>query len=80
VNVGRLRCLVSATGITANVFRTERSAARSDGTTGMMPLPALGVRPRTVGDFCGRQFMGKAASAFRQRLSMEMGGCCALIG
>jgi urocanate hydratase len=51
-NVGRLRSLVSATGITANDFRTERMRPGSDGTTGMAPIPALGVRPRTVGDFC----------------------------
>jgi len=27
----------------------------------MLPLPALGVQPRTVGDFCARQFIGKAS-------------------
>ena len=43
---------VSATGITANVFRTERMRPGSDGTTCTAPIPALGVRPRTVGDFC----------------------------
>jgi hypothetical protein len=33
-------------------FQKERVRPGSDGTTCMAPIPALGVRPRTVGDFC----------------------------
>src|SRR6266571_3470629 len=41
---------------------SERGGLRpgSGAATCMPPLPALGVRPRTVGDFCAGQFIGKA--------------------
>jgi hypothetical protein len=57
----RLGGFVSATGITANVFRSGVRPG-SGAATCMAPPPALGVQPRTVGDFCAaRQFIGKAA-------------------
>jgi nucleoid-associated protein Lsr2 len=60
-NAGRLRGFVSAAGIMANVFRSGVRPG-SDDATCMAPLPALGVQPRTVGDFCAvRQFIGKVA-------------------
>ena len=46
------------------------------------PLPALGVHARTVGDFFRGRSVHRVGGgpAFRERFSMEMGGCCALIG
>ena len=61
-NASRLGGLVSATGIRQSF--SERSGVRpgSGDATCMVPLPALGVQPRTDGDFCARrQFIGKAA-------------------
>ena len=77
-NASRLGGFVSATGITANVFRSGVRPG-SGAATCMAPLPALGVQPGTVGDFCApRQFIGRRRSAFCQRLSMEMGAAAPL--
>jgi len=61
----------------ANDFTSYSNAIRFGA-----PLPALGVCDCAplVTSSAARQFTGKAAPAFCQRLSLEMGGCCALIG